>query len=340
MKLAGRDVLAFSARPDPGIAGILISGEDGSLVAARRAELVLALVGPLADSEMRLTRIPAADLRSDPAVLADAVKSVGFFPGPRAVVVDSATDGLTEPIMAALADWRQGDAVVVVTAGALTAKSLLRKAFEGARNAAAITLYSDPPGAEEIAALCRQAGIARIAADGRAALDEMAQGLDAGAFRQLIQTLGLFKHGDPRELTGAEVLALAPQTLAAESDALVAVLAEGRVTEIAGLIRRLAAQGVGPVAVSIAATRHFRMLVALAGDPGGPSAGMGRVKPPLFGPRRDAAVRHASQLGADRIERALVLLIETDLTLRSASRAPDGAVIERALIRIAMGNRR
>jgi DNA polymerase-3 subunit delta len=54
---------------------------------------VSALLGPNADEEMRLTRLTAAELRSDSALLLDAVKAVGFFPGPRAVQVDQATDG-------------------------------------------------------------------------------------------------------------------------------------------------------------------------------------------------------------------------------------------------------
>ena len=44
------------------------------------------------------------DASSDPAALMDAVKAVGFFPGPRAVHVEAATDGLAPVIAAALAD--------------------------------------------------------------------------------------------------------------------------------------------------------------------------------------------------------------------------------------------
>ncbi len=47
-------------------------------------------------------------------------------------------------------------------------------------------------------------------------------------------------------------------------------------------------------------------------------------------------LRQAQGLGLHRIEEALGLLIETDLTLRSASRAPAMALMERALIRLSM----
>ena len=102
-------------------------------------------------------------------------------------------------------------------------------------------------------------------------------------------------------------------------------------------MRKLQAQGVTAVSLCIGATRHFRTLYAAASDPGGPSAGIGRVLPPVFGPRRDKMVRQAQNWGVNKLETALTLLTDTDLKLRSAGQnAPALAVMERALIRLAM----
>ena len=46
--------------------------------------------------------------------------------------------------------------------------------------------------------------------------------------------------------------------------------------------------------------------------------------------------RQAQAWGMRALEEALHLLIDTDLVLRSSSRAPAMAVMERALIRLAM----
>ncbi|MEO1951526.1 MAG: DNA polymerase III subunit delta, partial [Thioclava sp.] len=62
--------------------------------------------------------------------------------------------------------------------------------------------------------------------------------------------------------------------------------------------------------------------------------------PPIFGPRRDRMQRQAQSWGMYKLETALKELVETDLTLRSASRAPQMAVMERALMRLAMLARR
>ena len=50
--------------------------------------------------------------------------------------------------------------------------------------------------------------------------------------------------------------------------------------------------------------------------------------------------RQAQAWGMHRLEQALALLVETDLTLRSTSKAPQMAVMERALLRLAMMVRR
>ncbi len=103
MKLTGAEARRYLAKPDAGKAALVIFGEDAMRVALKRAEAVLALAGPGADAEMRLTRISAAELRKDATVLLDAITARGFFPGPRVVVVEDASDGLTAPDTAGLA---------------------------------------------------------------------------------------------------------------------------------------------------------------------------------------------------------------------------------------------
>ncbi|MGR3465889.1 DNA polymerase III subunit delta [Limimaricola sp.] len=340
MKLSARDAAAFFRKPDPKIAGALIWGEDVMRVAQRRTEVIAGLAGPDAETEMRLARLPAADLRRDGAALIDAVKAQGFFPGPRVVFVESATDGLAPLFTEAFKAWKPGDAQILATAGQLPAKSALRKLFEAQPMAVSIGLYDDPPGLEEIAAIRAAAGVPEPDPEGQALLQELSRALDPGAFRMTMEKLGLYKHGETTPTSAADIAAVAPRSTEADTDALLAVVAEGRAPQIAALLRRLYAQGTTPVSLCIMALRHFRQLHAVASDPGGPGQGIARLRPPVWGPRRDSMTRQAGAWGRDRLERAVALLIETDLQLRSASRAPAQALVERALIRLAMMARR
>ena len=117
-------------------------------------------------------------------------------------------------------------------------------------------------------------------------------------------------------------------------------MAEGEARRIGPLIRRLQAQGKQPVGIVIQVQRYFRALHAIASDPGGPSAGARRVFG--FGNRRDRMAAQAGRWPQAKLESALQGLVEADLTLRSTSRAPTMALVERTLMRIAMqyGERR
>lgn len=336
MKLSGREAARYFDKPDPARTGLLLYGADAMRVALKRQQLVKALIGPNGDDEMRLTRIPAADLRKDPALLGDAIKAQGFFPGPRVALVEEAGDGLAPVVEAALADWREGDAQVIVAAGSLAARSALRKLFEGHSNAYAAGIYDDPPSRDEIEKTLSEAGLSGIGRDAMGDLEALARTLDPGDFRQTIERIALYKLGDSDPLTPEEVALLAPNSGEVDIDDVLNIVAEARAPEIGPVMQRLKAQGVQPVTLCIGATRHFRTLHAAASDPGGPSAGIARVRPPVFGPRRDRMQRQAAKWGTARLEQALGILFDTDLGLRSAQRAPQMAQMERALIRLAM----
>ncbi len=335
MKLAGREALRFFARPDPARPAVLIHGADPVRVADRRRQLLAALAGPGAEAEMRLARLSGAEVRRDPALLPDALRAQGFFPGPRAVHLDEATDAIAPTLAAALADWRPGDATLVVTAGALGPGSALRKLFEGHPAALAAAVYDDPPGREEIEAMLAGAGLARLEPAAMAGLEGLARGLDPGELRQTVEKLALYCLGRPGPATAADLAACAPATVEAGLDEALHAAAEGRTEALAPLLARLAGQGVAPVSLCIAAGRHFRTLHAAAADPAGPAQALARMRPPVFGPRRDRMLRQAEAWGIARLEQALGLILETDLALRSAARAPAAAVVERCLIRLA-----
>ncbi len=341
MKLSPRDAPGYFARPDPNRTGLLIYGADAMRVALKRQEVIAALIGPQGEEEMRLTRMPGADLRKDPAMLQDAVKAQGFFPGQRVAFVEDATDVLAPIITDALADWREGDAQVIVTAGSLKAASKLRKLFETHNNAYAAAIYDDPPSRAEIEATLAKSGLNNVGTDAMRDLMTLAQELDPGDFRQTVEKLSLYKLSDDNEVTSDDIAICAPASSEADLDDVLNIVAEARSGEIGPIMKRLKAQGVQPVGLCIAATRHFRTLYAAASDPGGAGQGIGRVRPPVFGKRRDRMLRQAQNWGADRLQQALTLLTETDLQLRSAGQtAPAMALVERALIRLAMMARR
>jgi DNA polymerase-3 subunit delta len=331
VKLRGGEVARFCAQPPKNIAGALIYGEEPGLVAARRDALLAALLGANAREEMRLTAVAAADARSDPAAIDAALRAQGFFPGPRAVVVSDATDGLAATLTAAL-DAAAPDAFLLVTAGVLPARSALRKAFEAAKAAVAAPCFRDPPTMADLRVRLQQVGVENIA---NHALDDLLNAvsdLDPALIDGLLAKLALYKLGDATELDSADIAACAPPRGTAALDGLLDAVSAGNPTATLGALAMLDAQGVSAVEIAIAGGRHFRQLHALVAGSGG-AAAAARLGPPS---RRDRLSAQAHRWGAPRLESALAAIHEADAALRRGGERPAAAIIARVLLRLAL----
>lgn len=329
MKLAGAQANGYFRKPETDKTGLLIYGSDAMRVAIKRQEVIAALIGPQGEEEMRLTRIPASELRKDSAMLLDAVKAIGFFPGPRVAFVEDANTYVEATIIDALEQWQTGDAQIVVTAGALKPTSKVRKAFEGHRNAYAVGIYDNPPTREEIEAALRTANLDVPSGDVMNVLNDLAQSIDPGDFRQTLEKITLYKLNDSSALSAEDIAACAPTSTEADIDDILMVVGDARAEQIGPVLRKLQAQGVNAVTLCIGAMRHFRSLHRVACDTTG--------RPQVWGPNKDRIMAQARRWGPARLETALTVLTDTDLTLRSAGQhAPAMALVERAFIRIAM----
>jgi DNA polymerase-3 subunit delta len=333
VKLNTGQANAYFSKPDKDAAGLLIYGADGMRIALKRQQVVAALIGPQGEEEMRLTRMAASDLRKEPALLLDAVKAIGFFPGPRVALVEDANETVGPIITDALTDWAPGDAQIVVTAGTLKPTSKLRKSFEAHTSAYAVGIYDNPPTRDEIERDLTAAGITNPPQDAMHLLMDLARQLEPGDFRQTLEKVGLYKLNDPEPLSADDIAACAPASVEADVDDVLLVVGDGNAAAIGPVMQRLQAQGVNAVALCIGAMRHFRSLHRAASDTSG--------RPQIWGPNRDKMLAQARSWGAPKLEMALTELTDTDLQLRSAGQnAPALAVVERCFIRLAMLARR
>jgi DNA polymerase III subunit delta len=113
-----------------------------------------------------------------------------------------------------------------------------------------------------------------------------------------------------------------------------ALAAEGEAARLAAAFRAAGARGGSATTLTIAAGRYFRTLYAAA-CAADPEAALARARPPVFGPRRSRMAAQARTLGAAKLERALGLIVEAELTLRSSRPVPAAALAERLFVRIA-----
>lgn len=341
MKLSGRDAARFCRAPDLTRTGVLIYGDDGVEVAERRRRVVATVVGEGDDADMRLSRIAAADVRREPSLVLDAVLARGFFEGRPAVVVEDASDGVTDAVRSVLEEARPDDGFLIVTAGALPAKSKLRKLFEGAANAVSAPVYADAPGRDDIEDLLKLEGAGPVSDEAVGDLVALGSLLDSGALRDLVARLALHGPSDGDVIQPADVAFCAPGAAEAELDEAVDAVLDRKATAVGPILARLRAQGQTPTGLAIATARGLRQLhsVLAAAGGGGHEAAIRSLRPPVFGPRKDALTRRCRSWTLSAAEGALKLMLETDNALRGEAGAAGWAVLERALLRIALSKR-
>lgn len=334
MKLSGTAAARFSARPDLARVGALLYGPEAGLIDHHRRLLVGAVTQ---GDDLRLVRIEAASLRRDPSLVGDELRARGFFPGRRAVLVEGAKDGTATVLAEALEGIGPEDGFLIVTAEGITTKSPLVKLFEGRGDLVSIGLYPDPPTAEDLMQGLAEAGVrCGLDAGAEAALVGAAAELDLGEIRQLIDKIAVFCLGRAESLSEAELAPLLPQAQGGEVDALASRVALGAVREIGPLMARLETAGVTPATMIITLGRYFRMLQSLVEAPDGAEAALGRMRPPVRGPRARLLIGQAQRWRGATIEGAVRAIFAADRALRSPGARPDRAMVERCLIRVAM----
>ena len=341
MKLNPRELSKLVEKPDPTLAAVLFYGSDTMRVALKRQEYLENLLGPNAEQEMRLTRFIGDDILKDRTAVFDAVKSVGFFPGQRAVLIENTSDKTSKIIIECIEAWNKTDAHIVVTSGLLRPTSQLRKAFETFQNTIAAPIYDNPLTEMEIKTELTRAGIQINDPAIMDALYNLSKELEPGDFRNTLEKIYLYKLSDKSPLTAKDISMCSPISAEANLEEIIHAVSGGNIKKINHILNRLEAQGVQPVTLCLSFQRHFKLLLNLKNHAGTPLEAISSYKPPIFGPKRNAIITQLKLWNEETLKRALSFFVELDLDLRSAnSRYPSLAITERVLIRVAMIARR
>lgn len=203
------EVEAFARRPDPGVRGALIHGQDRTSV-RELARRILSAVTRRPDDPFDVTQLGAADV--EPCRLAEELGALSLVGGRRVVHVRTGGDlgprerVLAEAIQEHAADAYRSDAFLLIEGGALTKSSALRKAAEAPKSFASIALHEEDVG--DLGRLAREA----LQRDGLRASTPVLERLsvrlprERGAARQALEALALYLGpGSGETVTDADV---------------------------------------------------------------------------------------------------------------------------------------
>ncbi|MEM8792693.1 MAG: DNA polymerase III subunit delta [Pseudomonadota bacterium] len=333
MKLNAAAAEAFVDTPNLDLCGALLHGPDSGVLARARQQMVAAIAE---GDDLRLTNLDGAVATKEIADLDGALRARGFFPGRRAVVVEGAKDGLAKGLTDILDDLTAEDAFLIVVSGQLNARSSLRKLFEGHRSVAALGLYPKAMTANDVSAHLRKLGFkAAFSPDAENLLVGTLAAMDPGAANQLIEKIAISFSRSEKEIGPGDLAPHLPLSMDAAADDLIDAVIDGRPEAVGPLLRKVTAGGTNAIQIMIQTSRRFRDLVSVSGADDGIDAAIGRLRPPVFGPRRQRVAAAVWRWGT-KLESATRLLYTTERQLRSAGSRPDDAMVERCLLRLAM----
>jgi DNA polymerase-3 subunit delta len=334
---------SFLAGIGDDIHAVLFYGPDSGLIRERGRALSVKTAGSN-DDPFLMAELTAADLRDDPARIADEACSLAFGGGRRAVRVRGAGDGVTQAVAGAIELLGDGSgpppSLIIVEAGELGPRSSLRRLFEGADHSAAIACYLD-----------EGAGLERVIEDAlqghglRAGTDALAWlartlGADRGVTLGEVEKLGLYCAG-AKEVTLEDCRAVVGEAAAHELEDAVYAAGGGDATALDRALTRAFQEGVSPITVLRAAQRHIQRLHLVAGQVaagGSLDAAVKGLRPPVFFKLADRFRAQARNWTPDRLATALDLLTDAELGAKTTGK-PDRLICQRVLMQIATAAR-
>jgi len=341
MKLAARDVERFLDQPEPAVRAVLVYGPDAGLVRERAGRLLRAVLGDV-DDPFRLAALTAADVRDDPARLADEMAALSLTGGRRVVRLRGGEARAAEPLRAVLDDDSGGDTLLVLEAGELSPRDGLRKLCEQHKRAAAIACYADDERALEqvVAAALRNAGLEPEPS--ALAYLVACLGADRGVSRQELEKLILYKAEDAdRGVSLADVEACVGDGAPLARDDVALAALSGDQAGLDRALERCYGVGESPIGVLRTVARHLQRLHLLALRARSGTAAdeqIRKLRPPVFF-KHVPIIRGQLRLwSAPRLAAAMELVTEAELQCKSTG-MPAEAVCSRALMRLATAAR-
>lgn len=236
----------------------------------------------------------------------------------------------------ALSEAAVDDAFLIVTSGSLPKRSKLRTLFESARNAAAAAIYADRIDIVDVQRMIADQNGPEASADAVQAIQAFGESSGAGAMRELIERLALYRLGDGGVIEAADVALCAGGAGATDLDGAIDAVVLGRSGELGARLRRLEAQGVSAPRIAMVLSFRIKQLHNIISSGGAADAAIAKLRPPVYGDRRATLVAATRLWSPGWIEGALRLSLELEDALRGARDVSGFAIVERCFLKLAL----
>jgi DNA polymerase-3 subunit delta len=303
--------------PDPGVRFFLFHGPDEAASRALARSLAVSL-GP--DAER--IDLSGAELKADPARLADEAAAISLFGGARCIVVEPAGDEVV-PAVEALIEARAAGNPVVIVAGSLKPASKLLKLALAAPCALALASYV-PEGRDAgklVMELARDQGLilrpdvaARIAA---------LTGGNRAIVEQELRKYALFVDAlpeRPREIDTDVIEVVGAASEEGDLSRLVDSVGSGDVATLQAELMRLSSEGIEGIPLIRATLRRMSLLARLRAEVergNSVSAVMASQGKSLFWKEKDIVGSQLQRWRSDLLAKAMGRLLEAERQVKA-----------------------
>ena len=316
--LREHDLAEFLKRKHAAFNGLLLFGYDESAISSAVRQVVAAMP----DGEEPL-RLDASSLKSDPAALDDAFRSMSLLGDRRLIIVAGVDENHLSHVQQVLDTKTPGNFVVLV-AGSLKKGSKFRSAVEGNPLFAAMGFYEETGGALvlRVQTVLRQYSMGF--ADGAAERFVDLCGADRSVQISEAEKLALYCYPN-KTVSIADVEAVCGDQAAFEADTLIAAVLDGDLERTDRMFSSMMLSG-DAKSVLIMLQMYLARLENV-------SAGLS-AKPPFFGSQQEMAGRQLRLLSGDDLGRMQVAVQAAILQSRQMADLGD-AITGRCLLSLA-----
>ena len=339
--IKGTNADQICAQPPAQFRALLVYGPNLGLVRERAKKAVTYAAGCLSDT-FRVCELDAHELKEDSVRLAGEVAAISFGGGRRAIWLKNAGDKLLKPINNAL-ESEAGDTLLVIESGVLAPKSRLRKVFEKSPDLASIPCYEDDT--STLRAFIREYLNSENAVLEDDAMEWVIRRL--GNDRMLIKTEleKLIIYTSNKRKSDQQEHILISLQLASECvgdssqlslELLVDAVGIGELINIEKYLTLALNEGVQPITIIRAISRHFSVLHYVSGlAEEGESLDklITSLRPPIFFKRLKAFRKQTTIWTPLRISQALDILMKSERECKTTG-LPATEICSRAILRI------
>ncbi|MDF2369106.1 DNA polymerase III subunit delta [Sneathiella sp.] len=338
MELKSNQIPAFLKSRDPKYRIFLLFGPDEGLVRELSRAICVNIVESL-DDPFRFLEMEASDLSNDPARLLDEVTAISMMGGERVVRLRGATNnakGYIEPVL----ELDLTDSVLVIEAGDIRKDSALVKMISKAPNGAVTPCFHDK--AQDILSLINEVLGAANLTPSREVMEYLRENLgsDRAISRGELEKLVLYMHGRTDPITLADARANIGDSSAQSIFDVIDATLLGDLNGLEKYLTRAFSAGESPIGFLRMIQNQLKQLhkAAAIRDAGARAEDAIRKAGIPFFNQKKAAAEIGGKSSA-HFATCLEITLDAEMKCKSTG-YPDEAICRRALMRIAMANRR